>query len=130
MIGLTNIEAINLCVLCVFVVRSSRSLAGLCLRIYFTHQTQESRYNYKSPPQQFEDRSNSYPIFTIKNQALSHVNDYDQPRAEFEEVQGFWFTQALKPEDVTQLLLSNSSESHLTLYSEDKLTSRRISHDF
>jgi hypothetical protein len=32
------------------VVRSSRSLAGLCLRIYFTHQTQESRYNYKSPP--------------------------------------------------------------------------------
>jgi hypothetical protein len=98
------------------VVRSSRSLAGLCLRIYFTHQTQESRYNYKSPPQQFEDRSNSYPIFTIKNQALSHVNDYDQPRAEFEEVQGFWFTQALKPEDVTQLPLSNCSESHPTLY--------------
>ena len=90
----------------------------------------ENCYIDKYPPQQFDDRSNSYPIFTIKNQALSHVNDYDQPRAEFEEVQGFWFTQALKPEDVTQLLLSNSSESHPTLYSEDKLTSRRISHGF
>ena len=97
-------------------VRSSRSLAGLCLRIYFTHQTQESRYNYKSPPQQFEERSNPYPIFTIKKQAFSHVIDYDRPRAEFEEVQGFWFTQALKPEDVTQLLLSNCSESHPKLY--------------
>ena len=30
------------------------------------------------------DRSNLYPIFTIKNQAFSHVIDYDQPRAEFE----------------------------------------------
>ena len=68
------------------------------------------------------DRSNLYPIFTIKNQAFSYVIDYDQPRAEFEEVQGFWFTQALKPEDVTQLLLSNCSESHPKLYWENKLT--------
>ncbi|CCI12866.1 hypothetical protein MICAE_1540004 [Microcystis aeruginosa PCC 9806] len=33
-----------------------------------------------------------------------------------EEVQGFWLTQVLKPEDVTQCLLSSCSGSHLTLY--------------
>lgn len=43
-------------------------------------------------------------------------------RLHCEEVQGFWFTPALKPEDVTQFLLDNCSESHPTLYSEDKLT--------
>ncbi|CCI33348.1 Genome sequencing data, contig C319 (fragment) [Microcystis sp. T1-4] len=37
MIGLTYMGAINLCVLCVFVVRSGRSLA-LYLRIHFTHR--------------------------------------------------------------------------------------------
>ncbi|NCR06316.1 MAG: hypothetical protein GPI94_21480 [Microcystis aeruginosa LG13-03] len=45
------IGAINLSVLCVFVVRSTRSRvasalrppAGLYLRIHFTHQTQESQ---------------------------------------------------------------------------------------
>ncbi|WP_039900264.1 hypothetical protein, partial [Microcystis sp. T1-4] len=36
-IGLTYMGAINLCVLCVFVVRSGRSLA-LYLRIHFTHR--------------------------------------------------------------------------------------------
>ncbi|AVQ71447.1 MULTISPECIES: hypothetical protein [Microcystis] len=41
-IGLTYIGAINLCVLCVFVVCSSPSPAVLYLRIHFTHQTQES----------------------------------------------------------------------------------------
>ncbi|MFM7352228.1 MAG: hypothetical protein ACKO1G_04000 [Microcystis aeruginosa] len=35
----------NLCVLCVFVVRSTPSLSGMYLRIHFTHQTQESRQN-------------------------------------------------------------------------------------
>ncbi|AOC53299.1 hypothetical protein amyaer_2590 [Microcystis aeruginosa NIES-2481] len=34
MISLTYIEPINLCVLCVFVVRSSRSLAGIYLIKY------------------------------------------------------------------------------------------------
>ncbi|TRU00286.1 MAG: hypothetical protein EWV62_04725 [Microcystis aeruginosa Ma_OC_LR_19540900_S633] len=34
---------IDLCVLCVFVVRSTPSLGGLYLRIHFTHQIQESR---------------------------------------------------------------------------------------
>ena len=38
------------------------------------------------------------------------------PRLDCEEVQGFWLTRTLKPEDVTQLLLSNCSESHPTLY--------------
>ncbi|TRU82353.1 MAG: hypothetical protein EWV76_12810 [Microcystis novacekii Mn_MB_F_20050700_S1] len=70
----------------------------------------------KGLPRQFEERSNFYPIFTIKNQGFSHVIDYDRPRAEFEEVQGFWLTQALKPEDVTKLPLSNCSESHPTIY--------------
>ncbi len=36
-IYLTYIRAINLCVLCVFVVRSTSSPAGLYLRIHFTH---------------------------------------------------------------------------------------------
>ncbi|REJ58994.1 MAG: hypothetical protein DWQ56_07715 [Microcystis aeruginosa DA14] len=34
---------ISLCVLCVFVVRSTPSLLRMYLRIHFTHQTQESR---------------------------------------------------------------------------------------
>ncbi|TRT85161.1 MAG: hypothetical protein EWV63_13710 [Microcystis aeruginosa Ma_OC_H_19870700_S124] len=38
-ISLTYIGAINLCVLCVFVVLSTRSLVGLYLRIHFTQQT-------------------------------------------------------------------------------------------
>ncbi|MCZ8201360.1 MULTISPECIES: hypothetical protein [unclassified Microcystis] len=42
-ISLTYIRAINLCVLCVFVVRSTSSPAGLYLRIHFTHQTEESQ---------------------------------------------------------------------------------------
>ncbi len=50
-ISLTYIEPINLCVLCVFVVRSSWSRVASALRppagmypiIYFTHLTQESR---------------------------------------------------------------------------------------
>jgi hypothetical protein len=41
-ISLNYIRAIDLCVLCVFVVRFTRSPAGLYLRIHFTHQTQES----------------------------------------------------------------------------------------
>ncbi|CCH91092.1 hypothetical protein MICCA_1060047 [Microcystis aeruginosa PCC 9432] len=45
MISLTYIGAINLCVLCVFVVRSTRSPAGLYLRIHFTHQTEESHFS-------------------------------------------------------------------------------------
>jgi hypothetical protein len=47
-ISLTYIEAINLCVLCVFVVRSTPPLGGMYLRIHFTHQTQESQ-NLSSP---------------------------------------------------------------------------------
>ncbi|NCR53665.1 MAG: hypothetical protein GPJ10_09645 [Microcystis aeruginosa L211-07] len=42
MISLTYIGSINLCVLCVFVVRSTPSLGGMYLRIHFTHQIQES----------------------------------------------------------------------------------------
>ncbi|TRV02260.1 MAG: hypothetical protein EWV73_07305 [Microcystis wesenbergii Mw_QC_B_20070930_S4D] len=42
MISLTYIGSINLCVLCVFVVRSRLSLGGMYLRIHFTHQIQES----------------------------------------------------------------------------------------
>ncbi|TRV42694.1 MAG: hypothetical protein EWV52_20580 [Microcystis panniformis Mp_MB_F_20051200_S6D] len=33
---------IDLCVLCVFVVRSTPSLGGMYLRIHFTHQIQEN----------------------------------------------------------------------------------------
>jgi hypothetical protein len=44
------------------------------------------------------------------------LSTMNRPRAEFEEVQGFWLTQALKPEDVTKLPLSNCSESHPTIY--------------
>ncbi|TRU37850.1 MAG: hypothetical protein EWV50_09105 [Microcystis aeruginosa Ma_MB_F_20061100_S20] len=43
MISLTYIGSINLCVLCVFVVHSTPSPAGLYLRIHFTHQIQESQ---------------------------------------------------------------------------------------
>ncbi|KAB0241827.1 hypothetical protein EZJ55_15965 [Microcystis aeruginosa EAWAG127a] len=43
MISLTDIGSINLCVLCVFVVRSTPSLGGMYLRIHFTHQIQESQ---------------------------------------------------------------------------------------
>ncbi|ELS45349.1 hypothetical protein C789_4855 [Microcystis aeruginosa FACHB-905 = DIANCHI905] len=42
-ISLTYIGSIDLCVLCVFVVRSTHSLGGMYLRIHFTHQTWESR---------------------------------------------------------------------------------------
>ncbi|REJ48985.1 MAG: hypothetical protein DWQ58_17180 [Microcystis aeruginosa TA09] len=55
MISLTYIGSINLCVLCVFVVRSTPSLGGMYLRIHFTHQIQESRdfllmsSHYQSP---------------------------------------------------------------------------------
>ncbi|CCI36786.1 hypothetical protein MICAK_2710003 [Microcystis aeruginosa PCC 9701] len=42
-ISLTYIVAIDLCVLCVSVVRSTPSPARLYLRIHFTHQTGESR---------------------------------------------------------------------------------------
>ncbi|CCI15656.1 conserved hypothetical protein [Microcystis aeruginosa PCC 9806] len=42
MISLTYIGSIDLCVLCVFVVRSTPSLEGMYLRIHFTHQTWES----------------------------------------------------------------------------------------
>ncbi|KAB0239405.1 hypothetical protein EZJ55_24105 [Microcystis aeruginosa EAWAG127a] len=45
MISLTDIGSINLCVLCVFVVRSTPSLGGMYLRIHFTHQIQESLYS-------------------------------------------------------------------------------------
>ncbi|WP_375328031.1 hypothetical protein [Microcystis sp. BLCC-F210] len=44
MISLTYIGSIDLCVLCVFVVRSTPSLGGMYLRIHFTHQTWESRF--------------------------------------------------------------------------------------
>ncbi|MDB9434934.1 hypothetical protein [Microcystis aeruginosa] len=42
MISLTYIGLIDLCVLCVFVVRSTPSLGEMYLRIHFTHQTWES----------------------------------------------------------------------------------------
>ncbi len=42
-ISLTYIGLIDLCVLCVFVVRSTPSLGGMYLRIHFTHQTWESQ---------------------------------------------------------------------------------------
>jgi hypothetical protein len=42
-ISLTYIGAIDLCVLCVFLVRSTGSPAELYLRIHFTHQTRESQ---------------------------------------------------------------------------------------
>ncbi|CAO5039250.1 MAG: hypothetical protein EWV64_14095 [Microcystis flos-aquae Ma_QC_C_20070823_S18] len=41
-ISLTH-NMIDLCVLCVFVVRSTPSLGGMYLRIHFTHQAWESR---------------------------------------------------------------------------------------
>ncbi|KAB0242501.1 hypothetical protein EZJ55_20085 [Microcystis aeruginosa EAWAG127a] len=41
-ISLTYIGSIDLCVLCVFVVRSTTSLGVMYLRIHFTHQTWES----------------------------------------------------------------------------------------
>ncbi|MFM7883755.1 MAG: hypothetical protein ACKO8H_18700 [Microcystis panniformis] len=37
-------------------------------------------------------------------------------RLDCEEVQGFWLTRTLNPEDVTPLLLSNCSELPPTLY--------------
>ena len=37
-----NLHRIDLCVLCVFVVRSTPSPGGMYLRIHFTHQTGES----------------------------------------------------------------------------------------
>ncbi|MFM6064526.1 MAG: hypothetical protein ACKPAE_19515 [Microcystis panniformis] len=40
--SLTYIVVIDLCVLCVYVVPSTRSPSGLYLRIHFTHQTRES----------------------------------------------------------------------------------------
>ncbi|CCI20590.1 conserved hypothetical protein [Microcystis aeruginosa PCC 9807] len=43
MVSLTYIVVIDLCVLCVSVVPSTRSPARLYLRIHFTHQTEESR---------------------------------------------------------------------------------------
>ncbi|WP_071821226.1 hypothetical protein [Microcystis aeruginosa] len=43
MISLTYIGSIDLCVLCVFVVRSTPSLGGMYLRIHFAHQIQESQ---------------------------------------------------------------------------------------
>ncbi|ELS48432.1 hypothetical protein C789_1825 [Microcystis aeruginosa FACHB-905 = DIANCHI905] len=46
MISLTYIGLIDLCVLCVFVVRSTPSLGGMYLRIHFTHQTWESLNPY------------------------------------------------------------------------------------
>ncbi|WP_322743454.1 hypothetical protein [Microcystis aeruginosa] len=42
MISLTYIGSIDLCVLCVFVVRSTPSLGEMYLRIHFTHQSWES----------------------------------------------------------------------------------------
>ncbi|ELS46239.1 hypothetical protein C789_3995 [Microcystis aeruginosa FACHB-905 = DIANCHI905] len=48
MISLTYIGLISLCVLCVFVVRSTPSLGRMYLRIHFTHQTQESHHFSKS----------------------------------------------------------------------------------
>jgi hypothetical protein len=42
-IGLSYIGSFDLCVLCVFVVRSTPSLRGMYLRIHFTHQTWESQ---------------------------------------------------------------------------------------
>ncbi|OPF19379.1 hypothetical protein B1L04_08575 [Microcystis aeruginosa KW] len=44
MISLTYIGSIDLCVLCVFVVRSTPSLGAMYLRIHFTHQIQESHF--------------------------------------------------------------------------------------
>jgi hypothetical protein len=41
-ISLTHIGSIDLCVLCVFVVRSTPSLGEMYLRIHFTHQSWES----------------------------------------------------------------------------------------
>ena len=43
MISLIDIGSIDLCVLCVFVVRSTPSLGEMYLRIHFTHQSWESR---------------------------------------------------------------------------------------
>jgi EAL domain-containing protein (putative c-di-GMP-specific phosphodiesterase class I) len=42
-------------------------------------------------------------------------------RLHCEDVQGFWFSHPLQPEDVTQFLVGNCLESQPTLYSEDKL---------
>ncbi|MFM6376253.1 MAG: hypothetical protein ACKPH1_22195 [Microcystis panniformis] len=42
-ISLTYIGSTNLCVLCVFVVRSTPSPKEMYLRIHFTHQIQKSR---------------------------------------------------------------------------------------
>ncbi|CCI27477.1 conserved hypothetical protein [Microcystis aeruginosa PCC 9808] len=47
MISLTYTGSINLCVLCVFVVPSTRSPAGLYLRIHFTHQIQKSQNGHR-----------------------------------------------------------------------------------
>ncbi|KAB0240317.1 hypothetical protein EZJ55_06655 [Microcystis aeruginosa EAWAG127a] len=45
MISFTYIGSINLCIFCVFVVRSNPSLGRMYLRIHFTHQTQESHFS-------------------------------------------------------------------------------------
>ncbi|TRV21662.1 MAG: hypothetical protein EWV40_11345 [Microcystis flos-aquae Mf_WU_F_19750830_S460] len=50
MISLTYIGLIDLCVLCVFVVRSTPSLGGMYLRIHFIHQTWESPNSYERFP--------------------------------------------------------------------------------
>jgi hypothetical protein len=42
-ISLIDIGSIDLCVLCVFVVRSTPSLGEMYLRIHFTHQSWESQ---------------------------------------------------------------------------------------
>jgi diguanylate cyclase (GGDEF)-like protein len=42
-------------------------------------------------------------------------------RLHCEDVQGFWFSHPLPPEDVTQFLIGNCLESQRKLYSEDKL---------
>ncbi|TRU24874.1 MAG: hypothetical protein EWV80_10665 [Microcystis aeruginosa Ma_QC_B_20070730_S2] len=69
MISLTYIGSIDLCVLCVFVVRSTPSLGGMYLRIHFTHQTWESRsftkqhFSRVSPLRRWQSHS-------IKNPAL------------------------------------------------------------
>ncbi|TRU00898.1 MAG: hypothetical protein EWV65_05910 [Microcystis flos-aquae Ma_QC_C_20070823_S18D] len=46
MISLTYIGSINLCVLCVFVVRSTPSLGGMYLRIHFLTNLRNDRLNF------------------------------------------------------------------------------------
>nr|WP_287663214.1 hypothetical protein [Microcystis sp. M049S2] len=62
MISLTYIEPINLCVLCVFVVRSSRSLAGIYL-IKYILPTKPKRADRRQKTSYWTERGDGMLLF-------------------------------------------------------------------